>query len=411
MRIQVPLDDDPGLEYEHMLRCLETTEGTQAGWAVRKSDGEWTRKNSSSIKMVLQSLGLPKPEAEVSMGQAELAPWKLVCVPFAQEYPGNRQWNLGAPQLRVEPAPRQDYGGKSPHPYWDLLLEHLGKDLNNWIDPAKTGFYSGADYLRGWMASVIRHPFEPLPYLFFFGDQNTGKSSFHEAWDLLITGGVVKAARALTNKGDFNGELLGAVVCVIEEVDLSKDKVTLDRIKDVVTCKQLSIRRMRMDSFMAPNTTHWVHCANSPDFVPVFDGDTRITMIHVHRPSEDIPKMILQDRLKEEASFFLRTLLDFELPQVRGRLRIPVIETDHKKRAMEHTRSMVELFFEHACESQEGAQIEFAEFYQRFIAWLPFEQQTHWTKVKVSKKLPLSHSTIRGTNNIVFVSNARWKDI
>ena len=407
--LTVSMPDEPTQEYEHMVRCLETMESSAAGWAVKKPDGEWTRKTSSSVKTVLQAIGLTKPEAEVAMGHAEMNPWKLVCIPFADEYPGDRQWNLGAPQLRVLPAPREDLGGKSKHPHWDLLLDHLGKDLNKYIDPAKTGFHSGRDYLQGWMASVIKYPYEPLPYLFFFGPQNTGKSSFHEAWDVLVTGGVVKAARALTNKSDFNGELLGAIICVIEEVDLSRDRTTLDRIKDVVTCKQLSIRRMRTDSFMAPNTTHWVHCANDIDSVPVFDGDTRITMIYVDPPAKEIPKMILQERLREEAPYFLRTLLDFELPQVAGRLRIPVVDTDYKKQAINHQRSPLDVFLGTFVTVQEGSTILFSEFYDRFVKWLPEEEQGVWSKKAVSKQLPLKHATCTGTNNKTFVNNARWK--
>jgi hypothetical protein len=67
------------------------------------------------------------------------------------------------------------------------------------------------DYLLYWIACMLRDPFEPLPYLFFYGDQNSGKSIFHEAVSLLMTKGVAAADRALTNANDFNGELANAV--------------------------------------------------------------------------------------------------------------------------------------------------------------------------------------------------------
>jgi chaperonin GroEL (HSP60 family) len=44
--------------------------------------------------------------------------------------------------------------------------------------------------------------------LFFFGPENSGKSIFHEAFNELVTTGVVMADRALTNQSDFNGELV-----------------------------------------------------------------------------------------------------------------------------------------------------------------------------------------------------------
>lgn len=404
------MDMDEGQDHEHMLRCLETCDGSSAGWAAKKKDGDWTRKGAGSIKMILQSLGLPKADAEIAMGKAELVPWKLVTVPFCDEYPGDRQWNLGAPQLRVTPAPRPESGSPNPHPHWDLLLDHLGGDLDKHINPSVDGFHSGRDYLQGWFASVIQQPYEPLPYLFFYGPQASGKSTFHESFDLLVTGGVVKASRALTSKTDFNGELAGAILCVIEEIDLTKDTATLNRIKEVVTCKKLSIRKMRTDPFMLPNTTHWVHCANSMESVPVFDGDSRITMIYVPKPTKEIPKTLLLDRLKDEAPAFLRTLLDYELPPLTGRLRIPVIDTGQKKWLIAQNRSSVERFIAERVVFDGGMRIKFADFYDEFQKWLPETEAKDWGRNKTSRRLPVDHATVQGTDNITFVSNARWKD-
>lgn len=409
--LSVPAQDDEDVNQgqEHIVRCLETADGGQAGWAVKKKDGEWTRKNNSSVKYVLQSMGLSKGDSEIQMGHAELVPWKLVTIPFTDEYPGNRQWNLGAPQLSVPPAPRPDGGGPSPHPYWDLLLDHLGGDLDQHIDPAVIGFHSGRDYLQGWLSSILQYPYEPLPYLFFYGEQASGKSTFHEAFDLLVTGGVVKAARALTSKNDFNGELAGAVLCVIEEIDLTKDVSTLNRIKEVVTSKKLSIRKMRVDPFMLPNTTHWVHCANSLESVPVFDGDSRITMCYVPTPKKEIPKAVLLEQLKAEAPAILRTLLDFELPPITGRLRIPVIDTGQKKFLMGQNRSDLEKFILEKIEVSSGSVIKFSEFFDAFHQWLPDVDKAMWSRNKTSRKMPVGHATISGSSNVSFVSNARWK--
>ena len=72
-------------------------------------------------------------------------------------------------------------------------------------------------------------PFQPAPFLFFFGPENSGKSIFYESLQLLVTKGVVEADRALTNANDFNGELAGAIICAIEEKDITKAPGALAR--------------------------------------------------------------------------------------------------------------------------------------------------------------------------------------
>ena len=396
------------LDYDNLIRCLETVGAEPAGWSIKKLDGTWTKKTSSSVKMVLQQLGHKKLEAEELMGYAEMRPWKLVMLPFQPEYPGNRQWNLGAPQLRFEPGDRDD-----SHPHWDKILNHLGKDLDKYLVneswAAAVNVKTGADYLRLWYASILREPFEPLPYLFFWGDQDCGKSIFHEAFQLLVTTGVVLADRALTNQSDFNGELVNAILCVVEEKDISRAPGAYEKIKAAVTNRHLSIRRMRTDSYMVPNTTHWVQNANKAEFCPIFPGDTRTTMIHVGTLEEVIPKSLLIQKLIEEAPAFLRTLLDMEFPAYLGRLRIPVIETEHKLRQAEMSRSLLDVFFDEQTEEAIGEQILFSEFFQKFVEWLPPGERGQWSRIRVSHGVPMRHATKTGSGNRTYLTNILWR--
>jgi hypothetical protein len=306
------------------LRCLETPQSRHAGWAFLKEDGTWAMSNTTSnAKLVaLYVTRKPKGEVEAIMGHCERHPHKIVSVPFAPvELPG-RRWNLDAPQWRFDPVPGE-------HPHWDIVLDHIGQSLTPYLrfDWAKTG----GDYLRTIIASILREPFAPTPYLFLFGPENSGKSIFHEAFDLLVTKGVVKADRALTSRSDFNGELAGCVLAVVEEKDISQCPGAHAKIKEAVTALKLSIRKMYVESFEIDNCVHWVQCANSPLACPKFPGDSRIQPIYVGPPERDIPKSVLLAALQEEAPAFLHTIKHVTLPPLTGRLRIPLVETEHSK--------------------------------------------------------------------------------
>ena len=274
------------------------------------------------------------------MGEAIGKSWTLVDLPFKEEYPGGRQWNMDAAQLRYEPAILSDEECPS-HSNWDKILNHIGQDLNAGLRDApwaqKAGIKTGAQYLLAWVACMIRHPFSPLPYLFLFGPENSGKSIFHEAIALLMTKGCVPANRALTSTSDFNGELANCVLAIVEEKDISKSKGALNKIKEWVTARMLSIRKMRCDSYSQPNTTHWVQCANKRENCPIFPGDTRITAIHVPDllPDQEIPKEKLIEKLTEEAPHFMYSLVNIELPEPSGRLRLPIVVTNAKVAAQE----------------------------------------------------------------------------
>ena len=338
--------------------------------------------------------------------------WELVNLPFQAEYPGNRRWNCGAAQYRFQPAELID--DEVPHHrHWDKVLQHVGQDLTpalrklTWAERAN--IKTGADYLLAWTACLLRDPFEPLPYLFLFGPENSGKSILHEAISLLITSGVVFADRALTSKNDFNGELANAVLCVVEEKNISlAGAAAHNRIKEWVTGRTISIRKMKTDSYSQPNTTHWIQCANRQDACPIFPGDTRITMAYVPDLVHEIPKKILLGKLEEEAPDFMQTIMDVQLPPVAGRLRVPVVTTDHKQQAERLARNALEEFLAEHCHEVPGSKVLFAEFHEAFHKRLPSEQRHQWSKIKTSRTLPTRFPVGAGKANKKYIGNLAW---
>jgi hypothetical protein len=297
------------------------------------------------------------------------------------------------------------------------MLNHLGKeldsDLANLDWARQCNIRTGADYLTAWYAAIFRDPRCRLPYLFYFGPENTGKSSYWEAFELLVTGGVVKADRSLTSRSDFNGELAGAILCVVEERDISRTEGAIEKIKDAVTGLHLSIRALYKPPYSIPNTTHWCQTANTLKALMVPPGSTRITVVYVNpfQPGEEIAKDELHARLKAEAPAFMRTLIDFQLPHVKSRLALPIVENRFKAQSEEYSTSMLDQFLKDETYYVPGERVAFADFYNAFFEWLPADERHTWSQVKVSRGLPVKQPCGGCENNKRYVGNLSFQDI
>lgn len=365
-------------EFDNVIRALKTPAGDRAGWMMLDDNSEWVRIPRDEARSILLTLGHSKPEADVILGMASKKNWSIVNLPFQPEYPGNRQWNQGAAQYKYKPADLPD--DVAPHhPHWDKVLKHCGQDLDDALHNLEwarmVNIKSGADYLRAWAACLLREPYEKLPYLFFYGEQNSGKSIFHESLGLLMTKGVAAADKALGGNSDFNGELANAVLAYIEERDVAQTKGAYNKLKDWVTSYIFWVRKMRTDLYPQVNILHFIQTANEREALPIKTGDTRITMFFVPAldPGEEIAKTILIDRLKEEAPHFMRTLMDLQLPPMIGRLRLPMVSTDNKARAEQSSRPPIELFIEEQCHEVAGESVSFSDFRNKFNEWLTLE--------------------------------------
>lgn len=376
--------------YDDLLRHL-IAGSDDGGWVI-KSDGTWRQEPLTHVMKALTSHGVSAKDMNTVLGGAIMRPWKIVNKPFQSEYPGDREWNMRAAQLRYKPSEELPENGC---PNWSKILRHCGEGLDAAIKNhpwcAANGIISGADYLRCWIASVIKYPAEPLPYLFFYSEeQSTGKSIFHEALSLLFSRGYERAEAALVNPQGFNKELEGQVVCVVEEVDLRENKQAYNRIKDWVTARDLLIHEKGSTPYHVTNTTHWIQVANKHLFCPIFAGDTRITVCHVRPLSvmELIPKRTLIANLEKEAPNFLASLLALELPPSTDRLNIPVIETEDKNLVQRSNRNALQMFIEDRCKIVPGQVTRFSDFYDRFIQQCDPSEAGRWSKIRLGKELP-----------------------
>lgn len=379
------------LNHDDLVRHLVSENDGDAGWVIR-ADGGWVDEPMAHVKMALKAQGNSAAEADLIMGQGVVRRWKLTNIPFSPEYPGGRTWNRDAAQFSIVPNLDVDV---YKHPTWDKVLNHCGAGLDSAIEEhawCKTnGILTGGEYLKLWLASLFQHPYEPLPYLFFHGPQGSGKSIFHEAVSLLVNRGVVRADTALISSAGFNGELAAAVLCVVEETDLRKDRTqAYNRIKDWTTGRTINIHVKGVTPYTARNTTHWVQMANDIEECPVFPGDTRITMINVVAltDAEYIAKRDLILLLQNEAPDFLGSVLNMEIPKVKDRLNLPVIATAEKLRAEKSNQNELDAFLEDMCHEWPGRAMLWSEFYDKFKEWLEPERESLWSKRKTGQNMP-----------------------
>jgi hypothetical protein len=378
--------------FEDIIRHVLDEIHNDQGWLL-KSNGSWASEPIGNVRLALQANGLKSEEIGKILGGSVLSPWVLVSRPFEDEYIGDRQWNRNAAQIRFSPTEDLE---NLQFPTWQSILDHCGKTLTNDIRNHPwcklNGIKSGADYLHVWLASLLQYPGEPLPYLFLYGEQNSGKSTLHEAIGLLMTKGVRRADNAL-GATQFNGEIQGAVLCVIEETDLNKSKEAYNKVKDWVTGSTITIHEKGRTPIDQRNYTHWIQVSNEAEACPIFPGDTRITTMLVEDLDliKMIPRRRLFGKLEKEAPDFLASLLNLTIPECNDRLRIPIIDTLDKSIMQSKNQEPLEEFISTFCHYVPGSTITFQEFYGRFIEWVDESESHMWSNIRVSKKLPINH--------------------
>jgi hypothetical protein len=373
---------------DDLVRHLITDKGDDYGWVVNAGDG-WQAEPLAHVKLSLKSLNFPDREINAILGNCVLRGWTLVNIPFEDEFPGDRRWNRGAAQLKYKPK----LEGPFHHPTWTNVLDHTGSGLdytvktNIWCQA--NGIATGGEYLKLWVASLFQKPTEHLPYLFLFSEEeNTGKSTFHQAISMLMTRGYTDGKTALTSQGSFTGELESAILCYAEELDLSQNKEARSRIKEWVTAKYISVHKKNQTPYQILNTTHWVQTANDISYCPVFPGDSRITVCYVKPLEEEIPEAELYRRLEKEASDFLGSIMSIELPIPDTRLSIPILETEDKKSTARKNMTILQMFIDEVCHSIPGALIHYGQFFDKFTNWLDADEVGNWSKIRVGRELP-----------------------
>jgi len=377
--------------YDSIVRHLVTVEHQDSGWVLNANDN-WQAEPLNHLRIALKSLGLNDFEINNALGKCVLESWKLVNKPFEPEYPGSREWNRDAVQLKYLPQQEEPF----VHTNWDRLLNQCGHGLNDAVTRngwcLANGIQTGADYLRLWIASLFQFPTKHLPYLFLYSlEQQTGKTTLHESLKLLLTSkGYMDVKAALISQAGFNEEIKNAIICAVDECDLRQNKYAYNRIKDWITGEDILIHPKGRTPYMVQNIAHFIHTGNNPNELPVFSGDSRIVVIKV--PPIELEKMIPKDTflklLDKEAPAFLATLFHIDIPPCNDRLSIPVIETEEKELSAKSNRNAVEIFLDECCYYSPGDSVLYSDLWVQFNEWLDPGETIAWTKIKMGRTLP-----------------------
>lgn len=354
-------------------------EQKRVGWFKQTREEGWVAIDGTEARATMRAQG---QDPDVEIKSLTDAPWSLINEPFAEEDLPGRRWNKDAARFAVKPEP-------GPHPTWTKMLEHVGRSLD---DVCKTdpwclanGVKTGGQYLMLWISSMFQKPKARTAYLFLHGPQESGKSTLHEALYMLFQKGYVRANHALKSKEGFNGEIANAVLCVVEEVDLSDTRRdTHERVKDWVTGEVVSVRALYRQAVDYVNTTHWIQCSNRRSYMPILPNDTRITEIFVDLPENPIAKHLFLEALQKEAPAFLPAALSVALPEAQGRLLIPALGTQGKEEQANAARTELEDWMER----HPWLELTEDQMVGAFLDSLPGAVKGSWDRSRVLRELP-----------------------
>ena len=410
-RVERSYDESQLTGNDDIVRHVVDEGGDDAGWVLNLSD-EWVFEPLRHVQLALKASGNTAKEVEQILGSGIHSRWKLVNKPFQPEYPGDREWNRDGAKLAFNPdLTRQNLS----HPHWDKVMKHCGDSLTSEVKKDSwckaNGITDGAQYLFAWLSCMVKEPEQPLPYLFFYGGQNVGKSAFHEAASLLLNKGYGRAEASLLSQSGFNYELKGVVLAVVEEIDFKESKQSINRLKDWVTSPQISIHEKGATPYLLQNYLHFVQVSNDHNACPIAEEDTRVTVSHVRSLGGTvIPKRELIKKLTKEAPDFITSLFKREYTPSPDRLRVPIIVTEEKRSFQASQTCPLVGFLDEFLTESAGSVIPFAEFYDKFLGTLEPSERAMWGKRKVGMTVPPQYTkgkmtTGQGTH----LANVFWK--
>ena len=238
----------------------------RSGYAIAHNGGYIPLPNETQVSQHIQAAGVPTDAVAGILCKLRLDNFVSFIGPVAGHKPGlHIAPDSGLPFL-VTVGPRIIQGEAGS---WDFIRQFLS-DLLGDADQHDAALA----WLRQARRNVVAGKRRPLPAAIFVGPRKCGKSLFIELARLCLGGRAAPAFAALSGGTNFNGDILGAELLVIDDEIASKDYRTRTALAQGIK-KQLFAGSVRIEGkYREPITMRPVQCVvvavnNEPEHLQV----------------------------------------------------------------------------------------------------------------------------------------------
>lgn len=313
------------------FRCVSDTPG-KAWLEYRTKEGSYIQDNRRGIeKQAMATLNIDKATAEAFVCELKQHIHHLITVPFAAEKPAQDQINL-TKSFTVEPTP-------GDFPNIKKVFAHIGEALNKAVrtceDCREIGILTGEQYLYQWLVTLVKRPERPLPCLMLYSrtQDSGGKSKFLEALTCFMNIAMNGVCWVANNEvqGRFNSFLDGKALLILDEVNFADDA---NKFKQLFAPTRVSEGK-GVNCKVQNQYLHVAVGTNDLKALPLDEDDRRTVCIEAPYLRNEDKDDDISRKIKAEASAFLHWIQDQEVCQRRGRLHLPVLNTELKSRIIE----------------------------------------------------------------------------
>lgn len=193
-----------------------------------------------------------------------------------------------------ERAPRQPV-----HPHWDMLLNHAG-------NPEK----HPEDWLKAWLATLVREPERRIPGLMLVGPQESGKTVLHRAFGSLFPTESYQATSDWTQH--LASMMKGTRLLNVFEENEHHVIKHAHRHEQLIA-EALSVKRSK---------SHWIETATYFHKAGATADGIWLKTLSLERMKRPMPTLELTKHLADEKDQFLQTLRECEM--LASLQRVPV---------------------------------------------------------------------------------------
>lgn len=141
-----------------------------------------------------------------------------------------------------------------------------------------------------WLAHPVQTRGRSRWALVLLGEEGSGKTFFFEMMGYVLGRQNVRTVGPKEIEKEFNGWMEGVQLVCFEEIKQHGHNRydVLNSLKPIITNDYVSVRRMRVDSYMIPNTASIMAYTNFADALPISEGDRRYMMVATAPRKADI---------------------------------------------------------------------------------------------------------------------------